>query len=781
MSRIPTGGRSSRPDLVTNDGLSLHRASTETRSNPDIFSDDYAIDETHDRGNARTDNEAFRHGAEFATSNTISVESPFDDSLALVPINMQSHFNQSSRQSVDSLETIHTHQRNDLTSTIRVPPSPSIAPSESQRSISTASRFSVPHVMSPYMGPSGPSHAYSMYPQDVGLARMNSTSTTSTTRPIDRASIRATAPQHPYLMYPQNTVPEDILEHNPVIPVGFPGRQMVCPPAPNEVGDIVGPDGHTETLPPYSRYAPEEYKGQTSSDDNSSNHGPIGAEAISSLPAIPPPVVHAPLSGLAATQTASTDGTIAGGAASSGETSQNPLVIEHVLPAGVAVASTAGVAEMSTSEADPSGNFKEAGFRDKLKDVGQRKVCCGVPIFMVVVVSIVLLLSTATGGVIGGILGNRKGVAQAASHNATPSTSASPTSSIYVTVTTTLIDSLDASPVSNVPAGLPSLIPGSYLIHINEPKQAASCLDKNFDNAWQCCEDVTIPVSVGDDEYSGDSTIGFDSPHITAKFNYGPQYPIFKQQDHNLTMGIELNRPDLGPGLYFETEMDKLVIIPASVFPPSDDSRRTLSYRDVFRRSPDWVGQRSRAGDKPWFCWWNSTIFEVFIFLNETATTNTVFGTGTPAATTSTNIPFMAMATTSTLLWSPTTMKTRRLVERGHDQFLQGGDDVSDQFLSQFRRTSLPSLFNYPIRMIERGRKDMTSPYSAPYCEQMQVMDNGELATLGNSMQLVNSPTPSSRSLLRRRSSGIIYGRQSDDGSSRSSVNSDCYCEWFSG
>ncbi|KAI5303276.1 hypothetical protein KEM56_007719, partial [Ascosphaera pollenicola] len=428
MSRVPPGGQSSQSDFTTSDRLSLHRASTETRLNPNVFSDDYAIHGTNEPNNASQNPEAVRHDAGFATSNTIPLENPFDDSLASESVYPNNHLDQS-RRSVDSLETIHNPQRHDLDTSSRVPPSPSIAPSESQRSISTVSRFSVPHAMSPYMGPTGPSHAYSMYPQDVGLARMNSTSTISTTRPTDRTSLRAMAPQHPYLMYPQNTVPEDMLEHDNVIPVGFPGRHMVCPPAPNEVGDIVGPDGHTETLPPYSRYATADYKGQVGIDDDASHESPaaVGAEVVPPPPAHLAPVAAAAAPGsLVATNTSSTDGTIAGGTVSAGETSRSPLASEHVPPAGAPVASTAA-AGAAISAADPSGNFKEAGFRNKVKDVGRRKVCCGIPIFMLVIIAIVLLMCTAIGGVIGGVLGNRKGVSSAQSaQNSTPS--ASPTS-----------------------------------------------------------------------------------------------------------------------------------------------------------------------------------------------------------------------------------------------------------------------------------------------------------------------------------------------------------------
>jgi len=65
-------------------------------------------------------------------------------------------------------------------------------------------------------------------------------------------------------MYSQNVIenPEenDITPAPPAIPVGFPGlntgyHRQIGPDG--EEQDIIGPDGHTEQLPPYSKY-PEE-------------------------------------------------------------------------------------------------------------------------------------------------------------------------------------------------------------------------------------------------------------------------------------------------------------------------------------------------------------------------------------------------------------------------------------------------------------------------------------------------------------------------------------------
>jgi hypothetical protein len=124
---------------------------------------------------------------------------------------------------------------------------------------------------SPYQGPSGPSHPYQMYPQESRLARTASIATTSTVQAPERSYAGPTGPTHPYGMYPQNTVPEAESTHDaaraPPIPVGFPGsnndyRRRLGPDG-EEIADIIGPDGHTEQLPPYSKYPQEAFARET--------------------------------------------------------------------------------------------------------------------------------------------------------------------------------------------------------------------------------------------------------------------------------------------------------------------------------------------------------------------------------------------------------------------------------------------------------------------------------------------------------------------------------------
>lgn len=127
---------------------------------------------------------------------------------------------------------------------------------------STQSTAFVP-VQGPYQGPSGPSHPYQMYPQNVRVARTMST-TTASTLPVSESSYSGpSGPSHPYGLYPQS----DGIEANSVppapIPLGFHGLpdqyQRRIGPDGEDIGDIIGPDGHTEQLPPYTRYPEAPY------------------------------------------------------------------------------------------------------------------------------------------------------------------------------------------------------------------------------------------------------------------------------------------------------------------------------------------------------------------------------------------------------------------------------------------------------------------------------------------------------------------------------------------
>lgn len=154
------------------------------------------------------------------------------------------------------------------TQSIRSQSTVAYAPGITHRSVSSTSSRAFAPSQSPFQARNGPSHPYAMYPQGTNLARTASVSTVSTLRAPSRPLMADQGPTHPYSMYPQN-VSEDTesivsqdqanaTSHSQThIPVGFPGRNQAFHRQTGPEGeeqDIIGVDGHTEQLPPYSEY-----------------------------------------------------------------------------------------------------------------------------------------------------------------------------------------------------------------------------------------------------------------------------------------------------------------------------------------------------------------------------------------------------------------------------------------------------------------------------------------------------------------------------------------------
>lgn len=265
--------------------------------------------------------------------------------------------------------------RQDARNTRREPSMASVSDTSNlpQRTVSTGSSFTIPRTQSPYQGAMGPSHPYGMYPQDIGLTRTSSAATHSTTRAPDRLYADPNGPTHPYGMYPQNTVPEGAVspmtEQAPPIPVGFSGlgrnyRRRFGPEG-EEADDMIGPDGHTEQLPPYSPY-PDAFLPK----DNVSGAAGIGA-TLQNQPETSQTTLNNSQSRLSATPTLHADD------------GMPPLI--------------------PTGQSDESGSFKE-----RWSEKGKKRFCNGkVPVWVLILIVVIFIV--LLGGIVGGMLKHRHG------------------------------------------------------------------------------------------------------------------------------------------------------------------------------------------------------------------------------------------------------------------------------------------------------------------------------------------------------------------------------------
>lgn len=651
---------------------SMQNPSTPGRSsNPNVFSDEYSLEPLDSEQSTLTPRSPSISSV--ASSHTLRSSLPHnqkpydttanDDELLENPFRDDARVSfeedaETAQRSAIPQKALELSYRNSVTSN-------STAPSTAQRSQSTSSRFSLPpRALSPYTGATGPSHPYAMYPQ-IGVSRSPSVATTSTIRPVDQPMVESNGPQHPYSMYPQNVVVEEGLEDS-VIPLGFPGHNHEAyqrPPnrAADDVGDLIGPDGYTEQLPPYSRY-------------------PEGAS-----PKLEATVAVAP------NATAPPD--------QPGNNEQDPnnsdpssrTLVTGALPAERDGGGGGGDNSGSNDEPPPTGVM---AFEEKLKKRGQKRVCCGLPIWTLVLISVIMIVGGSIGGAIGGILGAKKAAEDASSDN-------QPT-----TTTLTVPPRTDATPLSGTPYSVPNIPTGQWAIPAAPKNQSKFCiLDSDQTSAWGCYSQKPIPIEIGGGK--NDRTIDFDSNPLPQTLTYGAQAPFFTETSIPLDLVMDTSDLSLGPALSFFTFFDKLIVLPEDKFSTSDlSSKRAISEDEVLHG----IQHRKRAsdvGDRPWFCWWNSTVMEFFLYINETTK------------------------------------------ESRYTSSPNSGDDTGDNNRTKaytadsISRRADTSLSNYPRRIKMEEKRDNAQAHP-PYCQQMQVVSPGVYEsvspeTIGIS---VSEPTP---------------------------------------
>lgn len=487
-------------------------------------------------------------------------------------------------------------------------------------SVSTTSPFVDPE--DPYDGPSGPSHPYQMYPQDVRVVRTASLATTSTAPISERSYNGPRGPAHPYGMYPQNTIPEaDGIPNRTAqgnITVGFPGTtdnyQRRIGPDGEDVADLIGPDGHTEQLPPYTRYPEETY-----------NRKALGIEAPQPAPV--QPMLAIP------------------GAGGIGMATRNPEFAStedlgdlNSPQSRQSVRSFASEGSQRELTATTRPNNEIIDEKDSLKDwqvTAKRRVWGIVPCWAIILASIVLVLMGVILGAVIGTIANpwKKGHPP----DRPPSPAQSPTN-------------WDTQPLSTLPPDLPPLPQGNFSMFLGRNNRISNtCFsDPTLSQAWSC--DLTLfqlSMSIkrlSDEPNISDYSFGFlFNESNTLKNNvytYGVQPPDLK--DLKMKLVSDVFEAPRGPAWNFEVSYNKTAIIPEPFISPTSSSqnRRRMMFGggggDPKRRGI------AQPGEKPWVCYWDNTILEAFIYAGQN---NSFSRPGDPGSGPMTTVP--ASASTS--------------------------------------------------------------------------------------------------------------------------------------
>ncbi|PHH87732.1 hypothetical protein CDD83_8465 [Cordyceps sp. RAO-2017] len=422
---------------------------------------------------------------------------------------------------------------------------------------------------SPYRGPVGPSHPYSLYPQ-----RTYSNATSSTGPNTSRQSYAGPrGPTHPYALYPQTTTAAEETAQEQ-IPVGFSGMgntyQRQLGPDGEEAGDLIGPLGHLEELPPYTRYP----------DDSSARRKSPEPANTAAVPSIP-------------------------GAGGIGIATRNPEFssTEDDLPA-LSRSRPTSRSETSQHEINTAArDVSEKPTMAKWQRRARKKLCGIVPYWAIcLLVAGIVIIGIVLGTVIGTIL---------AKNNNHP-TDKNPSS--------------DIEPLESLPSGLPPLATGSFSLPPLDVSQAPkSCFtDTTQAQAWSC--EIFFRFYAMDvqrvDKRAETKAYDLSLTAINAtdsQFLWGTQPPDVKSV--SLAAVKDTFEPGRGPAWWGNMTYTKTVIVPEDKF----QARNSKRYLDRPPKSPGGASRLqnkrfgAQAGERPWICTWPDTSLEVFIYANQPA------------------------------------------------------------------------------------------------------------------------------------------------------------------
>lgn len=178
----------------------------------------------------------------------------------------------------------------------------------------------------------------------------------------------------------------------------------------------------------------------------------------------------------------------------------------------------------------------------------------------------------------------------------------------------------DASSIP-VPTDLPGLPTGTFNLPMKDPSRVeSSCLtdsDQNSAGVWKCASDTNLQLTVRQQD-SRDTSVSFVSYRDkNSKILYGAVPPdVITESPVSLLR--DNNAPEYGPAFFFQSSYNKTVIVPegnlnTSITWRSADGISGGTYRLYPRDTTP------KPGERPWFCYWEQTIFEGFIYVQRDA------------------------------------------------------------------------------------------------------------------------------------------------------------------
>jgi hypothetical protein len=329
----------------------------------------------------------------------------------------------------------------------------------------------------------------------------------------------------------------------------------------------------------------------------------------------------------------------------------------------------------------------------------------------------------------------------------------------------------DATPFSALPTGIPNLPIGTFVLPVNAPSvtQGSCLVNSAQSNAWSCLVpqapsplqiEITPIPAVNSPLVNNEAVINYANNTLMS-WTYGAQAPIVDDQQV-MKLVTDSEEPERGPAWWFQLPYNKLVVLRETDLSMPTSKREVLERQqgnNNWHDTGDFMGKKGVAqpGEKPWFCYWNGTLLETFIYVNQTSSAGSQSSSSSATTTSSTAAPSNTQPATGTYSSSVPTSNVQS----------QGSSYSGPSQLPNF-----PSLYPKVVKLEER-RIPRGAQSISPYCVQHIVQSDGSAIPFMNSTNqpvtvYLNEAMPTSFS-RRDFFEQSLYGR--DDGYI-------CGCTW---
>lgn len=291
------------------------------------------------------------------------------------------------------------------------------------------------------------------------------------------------------------------------------------------------------------------------------------------------------------------------------------------------------------------------------------------------------------------------------------------------------------------------------------------------------------------------ASVSYSTPTQT-NYQWGAQPPSF-QGSSSITLMRDKDDLSKGPAYFFQQSFDKIVVLREHEFHANvskrsftgagefndygeleerDDVGEYKDYSVLEERDDPELRDPSRytnPTDKPWFCFWNGTILEAFIFVTLNTTTDIDDPSAADPGSTSTSIDTIPTPPYP----SPPSIPTPNLPVTIPPE--SASPTTTPAVWNHQRRDILQTHYPKVVKFEERYD---TQNDIKPYCQKMQIMNDGTPSPLTDSsgnlirhdLDTTEPDDPDSHHKRRRSWFEVLSTLVKRD----TSTDSGCQCQW---